>query len=105
MGLFSFSVFTKVPLIAASLLINGCLMGTPALAEPPAFAADKIEAFDGRTWGGLTLGVTTQDGVKQQFRNGRGDFSTSVEVKQEKENTVPYRVSALYINKEKNATL
>jgi hypothetical protein len=91
--------------LAASLLLGSILTASPLLADPPPFAADKIELFDGKAWSGLTLGVTTQDGVKQLFKNGRGDFSTSVEVKQEKENSVPYRVSALYVNKEKSATL
>ena len=92
-------------LLIAPLLLSCVIIMAPALAEPPPFAADKIEAFDGKSWGGLVLGKTTQDGVKQKFKNGRGDFSTSVEVKQDKESAAPYRVSALYVNKEKNAVL
>jgi hypothetical protein len=105
MRLFPFIPRRFPSLLIALTLLGGLLNVTPAHSEPPPFAADKIEAFDGRTWGGLTLGVTTQDGVKKQFKNGRGDFSTSVEVKQENESTVPYRVSALYVNRDKDATL
>lgn len=72
-------------------------------AAPPAFVPDKIENFDGRSWAGITLGVTTQDGVKKQFKNGRGDFSSSVELQQE--GAQGYKVSAIYPNKDKNATL
>lgn len=105
MRFFSFFVSFGKPFLIVSLLLGSLAAGAPVCADPPPFAADKLEAFDGKTWAGLTLGVTTQDGVKRQFRNGRGDFSSSVEVKPEKEDTVPYRVSALYINKDKNATL
>jgi hypothetical protein len=105
MRFFSFFTNQSKPFIALSLLLGGIVTTASALAEPPPFTPDKIESFNGKSWAGLTLGVTTQDGVKQQFKNGRGDFSTSVEVKQEKDSTVPYRVSALYVNKDKNATL
>jgi len=74
-----------------------------AASAPPWFVADKIEAFDGAEWAGLKLGVTTQDGVKKQFRNGRGDFSSSVELEQD--GTQGYRVSAIYPNKDKKAPL
>ncbi|MBC8102977.1 MAG: hypothetical protein H7Z41_10365 [Cytophagales bacterium] len=93
-------------LFVITVLLCGVLpAASPAFADPLPFTADKIESFNGRSWGGLILGVTTQDGVKRQFRNGRGEYSTSVEVKQENDSSIPYRVSALYINKDKNATL
>lgn len=105
MRFFSFFSFQPKTVITASLVLGGFATTTLALAEPPPFLPDKIEAFNGKNWAGLTLGATTQDRVKQQFKNGRGDFSTSVEVRQEKDGTVPYRVSALYVNKDKNAIL
>jgi len=71
----------------------------------PFFSPAKIDSFDGKSWAGLTLGETTQDGVKHQFQNGRGDFSTSVLLEQQDSKNVPFRVSALYPNKDKEARL
>ncbi len=80
---------------------------TATRADAPHFAARGIETFDGTSWSGITLGVTTQEGVKKQFRNGRGRFMPaipSVELRQQDDNS-PWRVDALYPTKDKEATL
>lgn len=94
--------------LVALFVIGSAILCAPrpvAADDLPYFAADKLERFDGKSWAGLTLDHTTQDGVKHQFRNSRGDFSTSVLLEQEGGKDLPYRVSALYVNKDKDATL
>ena len=91
--------------IAAAAVLT--LTTAAARADAPYFAARGIETFDGVSWSGITLGVTTQEGVKQQFRNGRGRFMPavpSVELRQEDRNA-PWRVDALYPTRDKKATL
>jgi hypothetical protein len=89
---------------------TAALIMTPVAAvraDAPYFAPQGIETFDGASWSGITLGVTTQEGVKNQFRNGRGRFMPaipSVELRQQDDNA-PWRVDALYPTKDKQATL
>ena len=78
-----------------------------AHADAPGFIPQGIETFDGAAWSEITLGVTTQEGVKRQFQNGRGRFMPdlpSVELRQSGGN-IPWRVDALYPSKDKQATL
>ena len=79
-----------------------------ARADAVYFVPTGIETFDGTSWSGITLGMTTQEGIKQQFRNGRGRFMPalpSVELRQDDGSTFPWRVDALYPTKDKQATL
>lgn len=99
-----------MPFRYLSFVVAAAVMIAPGAARADAanFVPAGIEAFDGASWSGITLGVTTQEGVKQQFRNGRGRFMPelpSVELRQADKSPFPWRVDALYPTKDKKATL
>ena len=89
--------------IAGAAALSIVLPATVHAADDASFTVPKISSFDGKSWGDLVLGQTTQDGVKKAFRNDRGDYSASVAVVPSGD--LPFKVSALYPNKDKNATL
>jgi hypothetical protein len=102
-GIFSHRGGLRGAFVGASALAAVAVFA-PARADGPAsFVADKVERFDGKSWSGLTFGAVTQDGIKKQFRNGRGEFSSSVELQQD--GSQGYKVSALFPSKDKNAKL
>lgn len=95
--------FLTVAAVAALIVL---LVTRPVRAgDPPFFDPAAIETFDGKSWSGLTLGVTTQDGVKKQFRNSRGDYGSSVLLEMNKQKDQRFHVTALYPTKDKAAPL
>lgn len=88
--------------IFAALVVVGVGLSGVAIAEE-AFTPPKISAWDGKAWGSLQLGQTTQEGVKRDFKDGRGEFRNSVELKIEPEPA--YRLNALFPSVDKNAKL
>lgn len=52
-------------MLAANLLLL-------ALAPAELFPTSGIRDFNGKEWNGLTLGVTTDDGIKKMYRTSRG---------------------------------
>lgn len=67
------------------------------------FAPPKLTDFTVQTWGSLEFGRTTQEGIKKAYKNTRGDFRNSVELKMSP--AQPYKVFALFPNVKKEATL
>ncbi len=100
---------TDTTLFSRRRLLSLLTIGLPASAfvAAPAwadetFAPPKISAFTGTEWGSLVFGKTTQEGIKREWKNGRGDFRNSVELQTPK---TPYKISTLFPNVEKSATL
>lgn len=91
-----------IPAACAFFLAGNAVFSLSARADD-FFAPPKISEFTGSQWGKLTFGQSSQEAVKRDWKNGRGDFRNSVELKTS--DSLPYKISALFPNVQKNATL
>jgi hypothetical protein len=74
------------------------LMTSAARAKPPSFAVPPISSFDGKSWGGFTLGETSRSEVKKRIRLSKhGRYPNSFEAVQEKNS--PLQVDLLFTSR------
>ena len=80
-------------LFGVILLCRWTGISTPCLAQET-FKADEISRFDGKTWGGLTLGESSTADIKKMFKTSRGAVRPEAMVLPQPENS-PLRVDVL----------
>jgi hypothetical protein len=84
-------------------LIALLVSGSSAQARNPDITPAPLEASDGITWSGLTLGKTTANDIKKQFKTGRSALPMSQELSQPKE--VNQKIFALFSDKHDDSPL
>ena len=76
---------------------------TPCLAQEM-FKVDEISRFDGKTWGGLTIGDSTTADIKKLFKTSKGAVRPEAMLLPQPQNS-PVRVDVLMIGRGANSVL
>ena len=89
--------------VGLTLLCWGAGNATPCQAQEM-FKVDEISSFDGKTWGGLTIGESTTADIKKQFKTSKGAIRPEAMLLPQPKNA-PVRVDVLMIGRGADSVL